>query len=67
MASTGYNVCLFNSADPRGGKVGGIETYQLMRNGALTPGRVVKAVVAYSPQALLGKIFADHRRLYDLG
>jgi glycosyltransferase involved in cell wall biosynthesis len=44
-----------------------VETYQLMRNGALTPERVVKAVVAYSPQALLGKIFADHRRLHDLG
>jgi hypothetical protein len=44
-----------------------VETYQLMRNGALTPERVVQAVVAYSPQALLGKIFADHRRLHDLG
>ena len=27
MKATSYNVCLFNSADPRGLKVGGIETY----------------------------------------
>ncbi len=43
-----------------------LETYEMMRDGRITPSRVAEAVKAFSPQALLGKIWADHRRIAGL-
>jgi glycosyltransferase involved in cell wall biosynthesis len=42
------------------------ETYQLIVDGRMTPETIVKAVEPFSPEALLGKIWADHRRLHGL-
>jgi glycosyltransferase involved in cell wall biosynthesis len=43
-----------------------IEAYERMRGGAITPESVAKAVEPFSPQALLGKIWRDHRAIHGL-
>ncbi len=42
------------------------EAYQMMRDGRMTPEGISATVVPFSPQALLGKIWADHRRIAGL-
>jgi glycosyltransferase involved in cell wall biosynthesis len=43
-----------------------LDGYALMREGQITPEGVAEAVKPFSPQALLGKIWADHRRIAGL-
>ena len=42
------------------------ETYRLMRDGRITPETVSGAVAAFSPTALLGKIWSAHRTIQGL-
>jgi glycosyltransferase involved in cell wall biosynthesis len=42
------------------------ETHALIEAGRITPDAVRQAVEPFSPQALLGKIWADHRRLHGM-
>ncbi len=43
-----------------------VEAYELMKSGRITPETVAMAVADFTPQALLGKIQRDHRRLHGL-
>lgn len=43
-----------------------LETYNLMLSGLIKPEVVAGKVAAFSPRALLGKIWSDHRRLHGL-
>jgi glycosyltransferase involved in cell wall biosynthesis len=44
-----------------------VETYRLMREGAMTPEGVATHVKAFQPQAQLGKIYGRHKSLYQTG
>ena len=43
-----------------------IDTQRLIADGTLDPTAIREAVESFSPQALLGKIWADHRHLHGL-
>jgi len=43
-----------------------LEAYEMMRDGRMTVESITAAVKPFSPQALLGKIWADHRRIAGL-
>jgi glycosyltransferase involved in cell wall biosynthesis len=43
-----------------------VDIYARMKSGAVTPASIAQHVVAFSPPALLGKIFNDHRHLHGL-
>jgi glycosyltransferase involved in cell wall biosynthesis len=42
------------------------DTHESIEAGRITPDTIRRAVEPFSPQALLGKIWADHRRLHQL-
>lgn len=41
-------------------------TYEMMRDGRITPARVARCVEGFSPRLLLSKIFDDHRHLQGI-
>lgn len=43
-----------------------MQAYDMMRDGRMTPGSVAESVRPFSPQALLGKIWRDHRAIAGL-
>jgi hypothetical protein len=43
-----------------------IDAYLLMRSGRITPESVAEVVEPFSPQALLCKIWRDHRKSHGL-